>query len=238
MFLNETILIVCIFATSIIHGIAGFGFGLLSIPILSFFYDIKTSIIIATYLTFISYIGPVVSNYKTMKIKSNIGIILFIFIGMLFGIFIFKEFNEKFLRLITGGLIIIFGILLLGNFLPSFKNFTCSKSLFGLISGALMTSCGMGGPPIVVYFSSLKLSINQFRANVLPIFFIMTGIAAIMYAINDNQAKLTIFNSFKLLPSLVIGSYLGILLIKKINSRIFSVIVNFLIILSGFTLLL
>ena len=236
LFSNEVILIIIIFATSVIHGIAGFGFGLLSIPILTFFYDIKTAIIIATYLTFISYTGPVVRNYKAMKIKGNFDIIIYIIIGMLFGIYIFKEFNEKYLSLITGGFIVLFGILLTVNFLPSLEKSESVKAFFGLISGALMTSCGMGGPPIVVYFSSLKLSITQFRSNVLPIFFIMTSIAAIMYGFNDNQAKLTIFNSLKLLPSLIIGTEIGILVIRKINRKIFSLIVNLLIILSGIAL--
>ena len=141
----EIILTFIIFIIGICHGIAGFGFGLLSIPILTYFYDIKHSIIIATYLTFISYLFIIFRSYKSIKIKKNLLTCIFIFIGMAIGIYIFKTIDEKPLKIITGLTIAIFGILLAGNYFPILGTSPYVKALFGLSSGTLMTTCGMGG---------------------------------------------------------------------------------------------
>ncbi len=220
------------------QGLTGFGFALLSIPVLSNFMGMKVSIIAGTGLCFIHYALLAARSYKQLSFKTNTGILLGTLLGMSLGMYIFIVIDEATLRWSTGAVICISGTLLICGRFPKLGDSGTTQMVVGAISGVLQTTTGMGGPPYVVYYSSRQLGAQDFRGKLTSILVLIYIVAFAALAMTPTAKSLPIRDFLLLLLPLVIGFEIGVRLSMIISDRFFRIVVHVLIIISGITLLM
>ncbi|MHC1728972.1 MAG: sulfite exporter TauE/SafE family protein [Syntrophobacteraceae bacterium] len=220
------------------QGLTGFGFALLSIPVLAGFMGMKEAVIVGSGLCFIHYGLLAARSYRDLSFKSNTGIIIGTFLGMSLGMYIFIIIDELTLRLATGAVICCSGVLLIGGWFPKLSGSGSTKITVGALSGVLQTTTGMGGPPYVVYFASRKLPAQEFRGKLTSMLVLIYCPAFIALALTPAAKNLSLQDTLFLFPPLIVGFELGVRLSKIISDRFFRIVVHTLIIVSGTTLIL
>jgi uncharacterized membrane protein YfcA len=91
----------------------------------------------------------------------------------------------------------------------------------GVLSGAMTTSLGMPGPPVMLYFSALNLERNTVRATLLSLFvFSYAGAAAVQAAVAGIALQTWIMAGV-LAPCALVGAALGHWLSRGMSQRVF-----------------
>lgn len=225
MVITSTIIVKCmliIFCTSIVQGISGFGFALLAVPLLSFVLPslIQITPLIVIYSLITNLV--IISRYRNhIELKKIFILIVFGIIGIPAGLYLLLKVNVLFLKLILGIIITITSFTLYRDYKVNIKSEFFSFSFVGLLSGILNGSCGLSGPPVVLFLTNRGSDKNTFKAN-LTIYGIITNIFAI---INFLYSGIITNSTFKIelvtLPALLLGTVIGVKVSDFISEHLF-----------------
>lgn len=226
-------LVITILLSATIQGIAGFGFALISVPIMSAFFPITTVVPIIVFYSLISNFTVIFKTIKFTNLKKIYPMIVSGILGIPIGTIILKTFNQNNLKIAIGLIILFTSFVMLKGFRINFKKEKISYIVTGLISGILNGSLSMSGPPIVLFLSNEGYNKNEFRAN-LALYSIVTNILTIFtYIISGLISQNTIKTSLVGIIPLIIGSYFGIFIAEKIENNHFKKLILILLIITG-----
>ena len=198
---------VVMFAAAV-RGYSGFGFAVIAVVGLNFFFEPKQSVAIVLSLDLLCSINlwkQAVKQADFSVLKNLIlGSILGIPIGYCFLLFIPADI----LKLLICIAILVLAMLLFSSFRPFDASKNSSKIGFGLASGAGTASASIGGPMIVYYMLSSHLNTSAQRATMILFFIASEGIA-IMSLIAGGQTDSTLFKAvlILILPTLLAVKY-------------------------------
>lgn len=218
---------VILFFAAFTQGLTGFGFALVSIPLLSFFIDIKAAIPLA------ALYGLVLNIYLILKLKAHIrlrnvtSLIIGSAVGIPIGALFVAEADPSLLKTILAFIIIFFVIFSLTNMI---KQAGLNKNwgyLFGLASGLLGGAFNTNGPPILIYFYLQGWDKFKQKASITG-FFIVTSVMIVATHIATGLTTSFVFNKFLyLLPVVVIGMISGHALFSKVSQKLYNRILLF-----------
>nr|WP_255475171.1 sulfite exporter TauE/SafE family protein [Planomicrobium sp. YIM 101495] len=220
------ILIAAILQTS-----TGFGFSILATPFLLLLFDVTDAIQINLILSlFISLvlISKIRNDIDMMILKRLIaGSIT----GLPAGIAVLWFADLNHLKIIVSILILSLTMLLILNFRISRTN--GRDALFGGLSGAMTSSIGMPGPPLLLYFSGTSASKEKLRGTTLAFYlFIYSASLVLQIAVTGIQ-KIVWTSSAVALPVVIIGLFWGQLLFKRIDQRLFRLLTYGILLFTG-----
>jgi uncharacterized protein len=225
--------IVVVFFASIVQGLVGFGFALVSVPLLILCFSHK--IIVPNILIQSAFINLiiVIEAKKHMELKRMLPLMAAGGIGSPIGIFLLHIVDGRNLKIFTGAMLILFSVLLLLGYRKYFKNEKLAFLPVGVISGILSGSTAMSGPPVILFYNNQGIEKTRFRANLVLYFLFLNIFGISIMSINGILSK-NIFPYVMLFsPTTLIGVSIGIMLSKKINENIFKKITLFIILMSG-----
>jgi uncharacterized membrane protein YfcA len=172
-----------------------------------------------------------------------------IFFGVIIGVYGFKIASELTLRILLFLAILSYFIWeMLHHFTrkeePYIQQinpevFKSGKALgvafiVGFLGGILYTP----GPPIVIYFSLLRLKKDIFKATLQLIFMITAFFTIINHTLQGNITKETLSSFFINLPIVLLGLYLGQKLYMRLSTKAFYYLVSIFLLISAVLLLL
>ncbi len=167
------------FFAGFIQGITGFGAGLLAMPLLAFYLDIKVAVPLCTLngLVITAYLSW--SLKKHMELKKILPLALGCLPGVIVGVAMLKSVNES-------GLTVMLGVLLsaYAGYRLAFRIRPRSLSqawgyLAGFGTGLISGAFSAGGPPTIIYTTLTGWSKDEIKAT-LSGFFLITGVATAM----------------------------------------------------------
>lgn len=203
-------LIVLLAAT--LQGITGFGFALISVPLLLLVYDPHTAVAINIMISIVSL------SFLTIKVRQVVivPVVKNLFYGSLVGIplgaYIFLHFDVHLLKLAIGMITVIFSVILISGL--TIKNATGKvwESTVGSISGFLTGSIGMPGPPIILLLSNQKLAKDHFRATTAAYFVLVYVASLVLLFCLGALDKSVALRAISLVPFAILGGHLGFLI--------------------------
>ncbi len=210
-----------ILVASIVQGATSFGFSLLALPLLSFFFDIK--VVVPTLVCFSLVLNLMILIKLKLKpdIKLLLPLVIFATLTIPIGVKALILIDEHLLKQLVSGILLMVSLLMFFGVKIYFKNKWITYSIAGIISGVLNGSVSLSGPPIVVLLSNEGVSRDDFRATLSSLFFILNIITIVMYAQGGLLINLQLYKLLYLTPIMIVGTFMGIYLGNKINEVFF-----------------
>lgn len=232
------IIVITTFSAALVQGITGFGFALVAMPILSGLTSIQTAAPLVALTTLANNL--ILCIYYRQACDCNV--ITNLLLGSVVGIpigFLALDYVPAPLMLIGLGIIIVTYSLysLVSPVVPVLKS---RRWIYGagFLSGILLGSFNLPGPPIILYGSSQRWSQEQFKGNLSSFFWLSVAIVVLGHSI-QNRISAEILHQFLItIPGVILGLLLGVLMAKRFNPNIFRKIVTVLLLIIGVRLII
>ncbi|MGG5793059.1 sulfite exporter TauE/SafE family protein [Bacillus nitratireducens] len=232
------IFICIILVASILQTSTGFGFSIMATPFLLMLFLPQEAIQINIILSLIISISLI------WKIRMDIDFILLerlIFgsiVGVPFGILIliFISININTFKLAISILLLLLTLMLICNF--KIKSTKSRDFLVGGLSGLLTTSIGMPGPPLLLYFTGTDTKKEKLRATTLAFYLFIYFISLLTQILFTGTNKTIWESSFYAIPIVFLGLFIGQIIFKWLNQRIFKIFTYILLSCTGVYLLI
>ncbi len=225
-------IIVILFA-GFTQGLTSFGFALLAMPLLSKLVPLQEAVPLVVIMSCIINIMLMFQTWRHVQLARVWLLIIASLIAAPFGTYLLLYLNPEYLKFGAGLLIAGFAILLIGNHSFPVKHEHLAYFPVGFLSGLLNGSISMNGPPVVLFLSNQGVSKDIFRANrtAMGVFLNLFTIAGFYFAglINNDVAV----HLEWLVPSMMIGAFIGAKSIHLINEELFKKLSLYLILISG-----
>ncbi|MCK4758154.1 MAG: sulfite exporter TauE/SafE family protein [Thermoplasmata archaeon] len=225
--------IVMLFFAGMMQGLLGFGFSMVSIPILIMCINsqLLIPIVIVHSLVINAFLFYKVRKYAELKrIRPLIATAI---IGIPIGTYLLLVIDPQIFRVFIGVFIVFFGIAYLKDYRKELKNEKMTFIPVGLISGILNGSITLSGPPVIFCFTNQGVRKKIFRANMIAYFFLLNLATIPFFLIGGLLTPEVIKFSALLLPGMMIGAFSGACLVKRVNERAFRKIAMVVVTVSG-----
>lgn len=205
-------------------GIAGFGFALVTTPILLLIIPQSGVVILNLTVSVVLRIALLIHTRKLIDYHQAIPIIIGGLIGMEVGIIGLKHLNTSTMKIGAQSLIIVLSSMYLfraAKMRPVTDRFSILKTGVGFLSGALNTTVSVSGPPIVLWLLSQQLTAPAFRATITAVSVTLNiiGIGLLLNLGADQSTWLWL--AVATLPSAAIGMWFGNRLLPRVQQTTF-----------------
>ena len=211
---------------SFVQGTIGFGSGLLAMSLIPLFWDIPHAVGVMSPLGVMLTVLLAFRLRKHIHVRDILPLLIPMPIGVVAGIWILTHWPNDAIKAFLG-------VLLVAYVLYSIKAPEPSSSeprpilggFVGFASGTCSAALGTGGPPILVYASTVNWPRDRFRGN-LQGFFVVTAILSMIAQVNAGLVTMeTLPKTAALIPGLILGALVGNKISGKISQEVFRKIV-------------
>ena len=154
---------------SYVQALSGFGFGLAAIPLLSIVLGPRDAVVIASILSIASSVGVAWKGRAHVDRPAVRLFFLSNLLGMPLGLVAFGAMSESGLRLAIGAATLVSVALLAGGWRLAHRSVPLDIGA-GIVSGALGTSVGASGPPVVFAMTARGMASDVQRPTLSTVF--------------------------------------------------------------------
>ena len=220
-------------AASTVIGTGGFGFSLVSAPVLLLYLEPQQVVVVANSLIALLMIMVLLRTWKNLEFKASLGLVLGGMAATPIGVLALNAASPGFLRITIAIVIIFLGLFSLKDVQLPFSRSKAAGPIFGFLTSLAVTTIALGGPLGAIYAISQRWKPERIRAA-LALFFLSSDLVAFpLYAATGLVEKETLSNIGLLIIGLVVGFCLARILINWINEKVFRYIVVAVIIVAG-----
>ncbi|HJQ29791.1 MAG TPA: sulfite exporter TauE/SafE family protein, partial [Rubrobacter sp.] len=159
-------LIVALFAALLagtVTGLTGFGLALISTPILLFVYEPRTVVVLTAIFSIFISSAVVWDSWQVARRRLVLALLIPSVFGVVVGVEVLSVIDPDYVRLGVGVIVIFSALLLVRDVRLPGADTRWGTLVAGSASGALSTSTGLAGPPIVLLLASRDLPKHEFR---------------------------------------------------------------------------
>ena len=217
----------------IVTGLTGFGLALISTPLLLFVYEPRTVVVLtAIFSIFIS--GAVVwDSWHEARKRLVLALLIPAIFGVVAGVEVLSVIDPDYVRLGVGVIVIFSALLLVRDVRLPGAGTRWGTLVAGTVSGALSTSTGLAGPPIVLLLAARGLPKHEFRGTSALYFLPMSIVGLAVLALRGLVEAGEIPLGLLLIPAAIAGKALGTVLLGRVSERTFRALTLGLVILTG-----
>jgi uncharacterized protein len=205
---------------SIAQTVAGFGMALIAVPFLVIVLDVKDAVVITAIASLLNTALVARSVWHHIPSRAVITMLAGSFAGMPFGLLVLLFAPQDALRLLVG----IAAISMAAAIASGLRYGGSARSgelLAGAVSGALNTSTGMNGPPVVLYLQNHGYPPDEFR-GALSAFFFLSGLATLAtFAATGVVSIEALLLGAACLPAVLAGNRAGQRLLGRLGDATF-----------------
>ena len=215
------------------QGVTGFGFGLLAIPLLSLFVDIRTAVPLC------SLLGILITAFLSLRLRKHIDrrkILPLLFgciPGVAVGTLMLKKAPTELLSLLMGVMLIAYTLYrMTGKQQPRSIHPRWAYAA-GFFTGAISSAFSAGGPPTIIYATLRGWDKDEIKAT-LSGFFLTGGLTVITAHALTGLTTGLVFHYFLLsAPVVIAGVFIGSLLYDRIDTGAYLKLLHYLLLAMG-----
>jgi len=221
-----------VLGASIIQALFGFGFGLISVPLMIFFVDLPTAVVTATAVSTVSCAIQWWESRAVEAREMSQRLVCSALIGMPFGLWLLLNLDARLMKGILG-IVVLFGVFL------SIKGFDLQRLpkafdyAMGVVSGVLSTATSTNGPPLVFLLHARHFEPIDFRAVLNRVFTFLNLFTLVIFTLAGKMTGEALRLALLSIPVMGTGVFIGTRLRNKINPDHFRNLVISLLTLSG-----
>ncbi len=223
---------VAIFVAAVVQVVAGFGFSLLCMPIMTLAVPVEQAVVVSTLLAFST------TSWQSWFLRHDAQralvrrTVIAAYVGMPLGLVVLNVVPDRWLRLMLGVAVLLATWLLLRRLSLAHAGPSLDYSM-GFLSGVLNTSMSTNGPPLVFDLQARHLPPAQFRAT-LAIVFAISSVGSLSLFVADGKVTHDgLIASLIAVPAWGAGQLVGWPLRKHLHGERFRYLVLALLALAG-----
>lgn len=227
-----------IFLGAMVQGTTGFGIALVAVPVLMQFMPPETVPPLMVVLSFCNNAVVLARAWHSVRLRLVLPLILGGVAGLPIGVWILLTLDPTSIKLGVGFGVILMAVVMLLGWQRRVHHQRTGLAAVGLLGGVLHTSTSVSGPPVIIFLANQGVPKDQFRANLIAFFTVLNIVSIPTYW---SQGLLTLAElklALVYLIPLVLGSLLGIWLVKRIDEQLFGKIVLVTVTLFGLALII
>jgi uncharacterized membrane protein YfcA len=218
--------------SAMVTAVAGFGFGLMSVPLMSLAIDLHSAVIVSSIVAVLAN-GVQTYLYRAVRDRPLANrLLLACVVGLPFGYAIYDLVSDRVLR-VALGVGVVFAVAALSRGLNLAHLGTRIDWLLGFVSGVLNTSISTSGPPLVFDLQARKLAPEPFRATINYVFLGSGLLGLVLFAVGGKIHAHELRAGLVATPALGLGLLLGLPLRKRFSPEKFRVLVMVLLLVSA-----
>ena len=219
----------------VISGMTGFGFALVSAPLLVLVMPARVAVPIVSVLSLLSHLVVLGETLRAIDLRRIWLLALGGIIGSPIGVYLLVMLDPASLKLAIGLVTTLFALALLRGFKRPIRNERLASLPIGLTSGLLGGSTSMSGPPVVLFFSNQSVEKRTFRAN-LNLYFILLACATVpAQLVAGLLTRQVVTYLLWLSPALLAGTLAGMWLARRVDEEAFRRLTLVVVIATGLT---
>jgi uncharacterized membrane protein YfcA len=219
-------------AAAVAQGLSGFGFSLISIPLLALVVPVKAAIVGGAVLGIVQSGLIVARDHRHVEWRSAGALVIAALAGMPIGLLVITRVREEALQVVIAVTVLIFtGLLWRRVRLPT--DSLPAEVGVGFTSGVLSTSTGMSGPPLVIALQARGVPPSAFRATLATVFLSGSAISLLLFWSRGLVTADAVRVAAAGLPGLLIGILVGELAFRRVDHERFRAIVLVLLVTSA-----
>jgi uncharacterized membrane protein YfcA len=228
-------LVICF--SAMVTAVAGFGFGLMSVPLMSLAIDIHSAVVVSSLVAVFAN-GVQTYLYRTHRDhRLAVRLTIASFAGLPVGYVAFELVGDHALRIALGVGVVV-AVVMLSRGLDLAHVGPRMDWGLGFASGVLNTSISTSGPPLVFDLQARKLAPEAFRATINFVFLVSGSAGLVIFAVGGDIGPGELAASGAALPALAIGLLVGMPLRKRFSPERFRMLVVVLLVVSAFAAVL
>ena len=222
---------------SFAQSLSGFGFALLSVPLMTLVVSPRDAVIISTIIGATSTSIQAVLDRKHLDWPLAKRLSIASYIGMPVGLGAFLFVSETGLRFGLGVVVLVATFLLLRGFRLHDEQHHYDWSL-GIVAGLLATSTSTNGPPLVFLMQARQMAPATFRATINTVFAISNIGALALFLSAGKVTSQNLTGVAVALPSLGVALSLGYIVRRHVSAERFKYLVIVLLFLSSVSVMM
>lgn len=227
-----------LFVAFFVRGIAGFGSGLIAIPLLAHMLPLSVVVPLVGLLDYLASSSHGVKHRQAIRWRDILPLLPFTFAGVVTALYLFRTMEAELLRTALGGFIVLYAMYTLLSSGPGFYGRRWWAIPAGSLGGLIGTLFGTGGPFYVIYLRLRHLEKTAFRATIATIFLIDGSSRIVGYLFSGFYSGDTLHLLVAALPIMALAMYLGGHVHTNISQQTFQRTIGVLLVGSGMALLL
>jgi|TARA_B110000858_G_scaffold37066_1_gene41725 uncharacterized membrane protein YfcA len=234
------ILLVGAFTAALVQGATGFGSGLVLNAFWLHILEPSIAIPLNIFTCLLISGAPIYKLRKTLDFSKLKPFIIFGVIGIPFGMLLLTITDPRIFKASIGIFLVLYALLMLisSNFSIKVNTNKSIDSFIGLISGLMGGFAALGGLLPTIWVGLQKLPKNTQRGTYEPFIFITSIVAVISFAVAGLYTIQMAYDLLKILPALIIGSWLGVKIYHVLDGEVFRRTILGLILAAGLVLLI
>jgi uncharacterized membrane protein YfcA len=226
-----------VFVAYLVRGIAGFGSGLIAVPLLTLISPVTAVVPVVVSLDYIASVNHSLRSVDDIAWREQVVLLPFMLIGILGGLYLLTSVPTWILARTLGVFVIAFGIYQLLPLRPAHGS-RIAATYCGILGGLLGTLFGTGGPFYAIYLNLRGLDRAAFRATFALNFLIDGGVRLFAYAVLGLLHRETLLHIAAAVPIAAAGLFAGGRLQTNLSQHTFVRIISILLLGGGIALLL
>lgn len=219
-------------AAGLAQGLSGFGFSLVSIPLLALVVPVKAAIVGGAVLGLVQSGQVVARDHRHVEWRSAGVLVIAAIAGMPIGILVITRVPEEPLQVVIAITVLVFTAVLWRRVSLPMDSLPAEVSV-GFTSGMLSTSTGMSGPPLVIALQARGVEPSAFRATLAAVFVCGSAISLLLFWSRGLVTAEALRVAAAGLPGLLIGILVGELAFRRVDHDRFRRIVLLLLVVSA-----
>ncbi len=224
---------VVVILAAAVSGLIGFGLALVAVPLLLIFFEPAEVVVLLTFISLFTNTVIVQDSWRQVETRSVLSLMPWAIIGLILGTEILRSVDPDYIRLGMGVVVVLSAMLLLRDVTIKGIEGRLGTVFAGATSGALATSTGIAGPPIVLLFAARRLPKASFRASNAAYLLVLGGAIIITLFARGIVEVSEVWTAAILVPAAFIGKTLGTVLVKYLLDDAFRKITLLVVLLTG-----
>ena len=209
------------FLAGVVTGMTGFGLALISTPLLLFVYEPRTVIVLTTIFSIFINVAVVWDSWRDAHRRLALALLPPAFVGLVAGTEVLRVVDPVYIRLAVGIVVVFSAMILLKDFRLPGAGSRWGPVVAGSTSGALSTSTGLAGPPIVLLLTARDLPKHDFRGTSALYFLAMSVFAIVVLAFRGLVEAEHVPLGAILIPAALVGKVVGTAALKRVSEKAF-----------------
>jgi uncharacterized membrane protein YfcA len=190
-----------------LQSVTGFGYALLVAPVFAAAMGPRQGLVTMTLIGVPMTLFNAVRWRAALDRPAALTVSLASLAGMPLGLWILLRADERTLTLLVAAVVLILTVAMWrGLTLPAGRR---TQAAAGVVSGALATSTGTNGPPLVIAFHAGGMAPDAFRATLAAAFVVGNGVALLAFGVRGMVGEEELRLAAAGLPAAIVGALAG-----------------------------